>query len=136
MRLPTRQHRLHQPLAFLAIGLASAAIDGGVFLVLLSTGLHPAFASTVLPLFQKQQLAFIPFAGTDDLTRSHFETQDSIELGQALDRGRDYRSGFLNRLAGVLGAASAFVTHAVLLWTTKMGHYSGWPTSIEAASFR
>lgn len=45
MRLPTRQHRLHQPLAFLAIGLASAAIDGGVFLVLLSTGLHPAFAS-------------------------------------------------------------------------------------------
>ncbi|REN20384.1 DUF1501 domain-containing protein, partial [Mycobacterium tuberculosis] len=34
----------------------------------------------------------------------HFETQDSIELGQALDKRRDYRSGFLNRLAGVLGA--------------------------------
>ncbi|MDB5826406.1 MAG: hypothetical protein JWQ73_626 [Variovorax sp.] len=67
-------------------------------------GLHPALASSVMPLFQKQQVAFIPFAGTDDLTRSHFETQDSIELGQALDRGRDYRSGFLNRLAGVLGA--------------------------------
>ena len=67
-------------------------------------GLHPALATTVMPLFQKQQAAFIPFAGTDDLTRSHFETQDSIELGQALDRGRDYRSGFLNRLAGVLGA--------------------------------
>lgn len=66
-------------------------------------GLHPAFAATVMPLFQKQQAAFIPFAGTDDLTRSHFETQDSIELGQALDRGRDYRSGFLNRLADVLG---------------------------------
>ena len=33
-------------------------------------------------------------------------------------------------LAGVLGAASAFTTHAVLMWTTKMGHYSGWPTSI------
>jgi len=45
MRLPTRQHRLHQPLAFLAIGLASAAIDGGVFLVLLRTGLDPALAS-------------------------------------------------------------------------------------------
>ncbi|CAN5730706.1 DUF1501 domain-containing protein [soil metagenome] len=67
-------------------------------------GLHPALATSVMPLFQKQQAAFIPFAGTDDLTRSHFETQDSIELGQALDRGRDYRSGFLNRLAGVLGA--------------------------------
>ena len=66
-------------------------------------GLHPALATSLMPLFQKQQLAFIPFAGIDDLTRSHFETQDSIELGQALDRGRDYRSGFLNRLAGVLG---------------------------------
>lgn len=67
-------------------------------------GLHPVLATSVMPLFQKQQAAFIPFAGTEDLTRSHFETQDSIELGQALDRGRDYRSGFLNRLAGVLGA--------------------------------
>ena len=67
-------------------------------------GLHPVLATSVMPLFQKQQAAFIPFAGTDDVTRSHFETQDSIELGQALDHGRDYRSGFLNRLAGVLGA--------------------------------
>ena len=66
-------------------------------------GLHPALAASVLPLFEKRQAAFIPFAGTDDLTRSHFETQDSIELGQALGRNRDYRSGFLNRLAGVLG---------------------------------
>lgn len=57
-----------------------------------------------MPLFQQKQAAFIAFAGTDDLTRSHFETQDGIELGQALDRRRDYRSGFLNRLAGVLGA--------------------------------
>lgn len=67
-------------------------------------GLHPALSASVMPLFQKKQAAFVAFAGTDDLTRSHFETQDSIELGQALDRRRDYRSGFLNRLAGVLGA--------------------------------
>jgi uncharacterized protein (DUF1501 family) len=67
-------------------------------------GLHPALAQSVLPLFQQKQAAFVAFAGTDDLTRSHFETQDSIELGQALDKRRDYRSGFLNRLAGVLGA--------------------------------
>lgn len=72
------------------------ALEGG-------WGLHPALAASVMPLFQNKQAAFIPFAGTDDLSRSHFETQDSIELGQALDRSRDYRSGFLNRLAGVLG---------------------------------
>ncbi|MGJ7579505.1 DUF1501 domain-containing protein [Variovorax sp. RHLX14] len=73
------------------------ALEGG-------WGLHPALAASVMPLFQKKQAAFIPFAGTDDLSRSHFETQDSIELGQALDQSRNYRSGFLNRLAGVLGA--------------------------------
>lgn len=67
-------------------------------------GLHPALAASVMPLFAKGQAAFLPFAGTDDLSRSHFETQDSIELGQALDRSRDYRSGFLNRLTAVLGA--------------------------------
>jgi uncharacterized protein (DUF1501 family) len=69
-----------------------------------SWGLHPALGASVLPLFEKKQAAFLPFAGTDDLSRSHFETQDTIELGQALGRSRDYRSGFLNRLAGVLGA--------------------------------
>ena len=29
-------------------------------------GLHPALASSVLPLFRRGQAAFIPFAGTDD----------------------------------------------------------------------
>jgi len=67
-------------------------------------GLHPALAQSVMPMFEQKQASFIAFAGTDDLTRSHFETQDSIELGQALDKRRDYGSGFLNRLASVLGA--------------------------------
>lgn len=67
-----------------------------------SWGLHPALRHTLLPFYQRGELAFIPFAGTEDLTRSHFETQDSIELGQPLDSRRDYRSGFLSRLASVL----------------------------------
>jgi uncharacterized protein (DUF1501 family) len=65
-------------------------------------GLHPALNASLMPLYLKSQLAFVPFAGTDDLTRSHFETQDSIELGQPLQGQRDYRSGFLNRLAATL----------------------------------
>ena len=56
----------------------------------------------MLPLYQQRQLAFVPFAGTDDLSRSHFDTQDSIELGQPLGGRRDYRSGFLNRLVAEL----------------------------------
>ena len=69
-------------------------------------GLNPALRDSVLPLFEKKEAAFIPFTGTDDTSRSHFETQDSIELGQALQGRRDFQSGFMNRLAGVLGASS------------------------------
>jgi uncharacterized protein (DUF1501 family) len=70
-------------------------------------GLHPVLRETIYPLFTSGQVAFIPFAGTEDTSRSHFETQDSIELGQPLDASRDYRSGFLNRLAATLNGAGA-----------------------------
>jgi uncharacterized protein (DUF1501 family) len=65
-------------------------------------GLHPALKETIYPLYQNGQLAFIPFAGTDDASRSHFETQDSIELGQATNGTRNYQSGFMSRLADQL----------------------------------
>jgi uncharacterized protein (DUF1501 family) len=67
-------------------------------------GLHPALRETLLPLWDKRQLAFVPFAGIEDLTRSHFETQDSLEAGLPVDGagGRGRGSGFLNRLAGTL----------------------------------
>jgi len=69
--------------------------------------LHPALRESVHPLLQSGQAVFIPFAGTEDLSRSHFETQDSIELGQALAGSRDYGSGFMNRLAAEIGARQA-----------------------------
>jgi uncharacterized protein (DUF1501 family) len=65
-------------------------------------GLHPALRESLYPLYQSGELAFVPFSGTHDVSRSHFETQDSIELGQALDGHKDYGSGFLNRLATVV----------------------------------
>ncbi len=64
--------------------------------------LHPALAATILPMWQAREIAFIPFAGTDDTTRSHFETQDTIELGQPVAGTRDYHSGFMSRLAAKL----------------------------------
>ncbi len=79
-------------------------------------GLHPALRESIYPLFAAGQLAFIPFAGTDDASRSHFETQDGIELGQSFDRHRDFRSGFLNRLAATLnGVASISFTEQLPL---------------------
>jgi uncharacterized protein (DUF1501 family) len=68
-------------------------------------GLHPALSETVFPLYRSGQAAFVPFAGTEDLTRSHFETQDSIELGQVPGGGRNFQSGFLNRLVSVLNGS-------------------------------
>jgi uncharacterized protein (DUF1501 family) len=69
-------------------------------------GLHPALRDNLLPMVQRGELAFVPFAGVHDLSRSHFETQDRIELGLAQD-GRDFNSGFLNRLAGELNGRHA-----------------------------
>jgi uncharacterized protein (DUF1501 family) len=86
------------------IAIARPGADGNAALRLdADWGLHPALRDTIYPLYQKRQVAFVPFCGTDDLTRSHFETQDSIELGQPLEGNRDFQSGFLNRLIGVLG---------------------------------
>ena len=65
-------------------------------------GLHPALRTSLHPLWLKGELAFVPFAGTENLSRSHFETQDSIELGQ-----RNYGSGFMNRLASLLEPKTA-----------------------------
>jgi uncharacterized protein (DUF1501 family) len=90
------------------IAVARPSADAGSAIALDGQwGLHPALRSTIHPLFQQAQVAFVPFAGTDDLSRSHFETQDSIELGQPLGGSRNYRSGFLNRLAMVLGGTGA-----------------------------
>jgi uncharacterized protein (DUF1501 family) len=83
--------------------------------------LHPALRASLLPLYQKGQLAFVPFAGTDNLTRSHFETQDSIELGQPLDQTRNYESGFMNRLASVLAGGAAPIAFTSRLPVTFRG---------------
>jgi uncharacterized protein (DUF1501 family) len=68
--------------------------------------LHPALKDTLYPLWKAGQVAFVPFAGAgDDLSRSHFETQDTIELGQSLQASRNYGSGFMSRLSATLNGA-------------------------------
>jgi uncharacterized protein (DUF1501 family) len=83
------------------VGNPNAALSLGA-----DWGLHPALKDSIYPLWGKREIAFVPFAGTgDDVTRSHFETQDTIELGQAAGGSRDYRSGFMSRLAAELTRA-------------------------------
>ena len=75
-------------------------------------GLHPALSESIYPLWQNNQIAFVPFAGTDDTSRSHFETQDTIEMGQPVGGSRNYQSGFLSRTAQTLAGSTpiAFTT--------------------------
>jgi uncharacterized protein (DUF1501 family) len=86
----------------IAIARPDPAITDGALALDADWALAPAVRDSLGPLYQQRQVAFIPFAGTDDLTRSHFETQDSIELGQPVHSARDFRSGFLMRLSGTL----------------------------------
>ncbi len=80
--------------------------DGAALPLTVDWGLHPA-AAPLMPLWDQGQLAFVPFAGTNDTSRSHFETQDRIEAGQADTGPVNASSGFMNRLAAVLDARDA-----------------------------
>jgi uncharacterized protein (DUF1501 family) len=91
----------------IAIARPESASTTGALALTADWALAPAVRDTLGALYQQRQVAFVPFAGTDDLSRSHFETQDSIELGQPLSGTRDYRSGFLGRLAGTLSGSTA-----------------------------
>jgi uncharacterized protein (DUF1501 family) len=85
----------------------AGGVDAGGAVVLDSNwALAPALRTSIAPLYAQRQALFIPFAGTDDLSRSHFETQDSIELGQPLQGSHDLRSGFMSRLANVVNGAT------------------------------
>jgi uncharacterized protein (DUF1501 family) len=75
--------------------------------------LAPALRDTIGTMYLQRQVAFVPFAGTDDLSRSHFETQDSIELGQPINGARDYRSGFMARLSDTLMSHTAAGSPAI-----------------------
>ncbi|MCE1229923.1 MAG: DUF1501 domain-containing protein [Firmicutes bacterium] len=74
---------------------ATLALDG-------NWGLNPVLKESLMPLWDKKQLAFIPFFGTADASRSHFETQARMEMGEA---PVGQRSGFLNRLVQAVGDA-------------------------------
>jgi uncharacterized protein (DUF1501 family) len=92
----------------IAIAKPDAASSTSALALNADWALAPAVRETIGAMYAQRQAAFVPFAGTDDLSRSHFETQDSIELGQPTGGTRNYRSGFLGRLSDTLvGSAGA-----------------------------
>lgn len=97
--IPTANAFYYESRPHIAIARPSSTDPNSALQLDADWGLHPALKDSIYPLWQKKQVAFVPFAGTDDMTRSHFETQDTIELGQPLGGARNYRSGFMARLA-------------------------------------
>jgi uncharacterized protein (DUF1501 family) len=91
----------------LAIAKPGANNSNAVIPLDANWGLNPVVRDAIYPLWQKKQIAFIPFAGTDDLSRSHFETQDNIERGEPLNTSGNFRSGFLARLSSQLTGVPA-----------------------------
>ena len=100
--IPTGSDFYYRARPTLAVARPDAANPAAALALDADWSLHPALRETILPLFAKGQAAFVPFAGTNDLTRSHFETQDTIELGQTIGESRNYQSGFMARLASEL----------------------------------
>lgn len=102
---PTANAFYHEARPTLALARPDAADARAALPLDADWSLHPALKDSILPLWQARQIAFVPFAGTDDMSRSHFATQDTIELGQPLGGHRDYRSGFMGRLAAALSGS-------------------------------
>ncbi len=69
--------------------------------------LNAAVKDSLLPLYKNKQAVLIPFSGSDDLSRSHFQAQDLMELGQGGGGALDYSSGFLNRLVEALSGGGS-----------------------------
>jgi uncharacterized protein (DUF1501 family) len=100
--IPVQSDFYHLSRPTLAIAKPDPAVANSALPLDAAWGLHPALRDTIYPLYRQGQVAFVPFTGSDDLTRSHFETQDTIELGQDVKGARNYRSGFMARLATAL----------------------------------
>ena len=117
--VPTASDFYYESRPTIAIARPGQAADAAIALTD-GWGLHPGLKDTLLPLYKAGELAFVPFTGTGDLSRSHFDTQNGIELGRPGKPDNRYRSGFLNRLASVLAKDStrpvSFTSELPQIW--------------------
>jgi uncharacterized protein (DUF1501 family) len=123
----------------IAIPLAGAAAPGaGAQALDADWALHPVLQPTLGALAQQGQAVFVPFAGSPDTSRSHFETQDAIEAGQGAAPGvaRDFGSGFLNRLALLLGGTRKAIAFTPQLPLVLQGRAAVANVSLKGAPGR
>ena len=102
--VPVSSEFYYQSRPTLAIARPNSADPNAALTLDRDWALHPSLKESIYPLYRRGQAAFVPFAGNDDVSRSHFETQDTMELGQSINKSRDYQSGFMSRLVAQLTA--------------------------------
>ncbi len=95
-----------------SIAIARPGEPDGVLPMNALFGMHPAFAP-LMPLWEKQQLAFIHASGSHDSTRSHFDAQDFME--SATPGRKSTPDGWMNRLSTALAGPGATATSQRLL---------------------
>jgi uncharacterized protein (DUF1501 family) len=117
--IPYSSNYYYEARPHIAIAQPDAAAQSGALALDANWALAPAVRDALAPLYAQRQIAFVPFAGTDDLSRSHFETQDSIELGQPTRGAHDFGSGFMARLVQVLGTSAPIAFTDALPLTFK-----------------
>jgi uncharacterized protein (DUF1501 family) len=102
--VPVSSEFYYQSQPTLAIARPNSADPNAALTLDRDWALHPSLKESIYPLYRRGQAAFVPFAGNDDVSRSHFETQDTMELGQSINKSRDYQSGFMSWLVAQLTA--------------------------------
>ena len=98
--VPYSSHFYYESRPNIAIARPDPTLTTGALALDSDWALAPAVRDSIGSLWAARQAAFIPFAGTSDASRSHFETQNTLELGQSAAT-HDFRSGLLARLAAV-----------------------------------
>jgi uncharacterized protein (DUF1501 family) len=134
MLIPYSSNFYYEARPTIAIARPDPTVSAGALELDAEWALAPALRDSIGTLYQQRQVAFVPFAGTDDLSRSHFETQDSIELGQPVHSTRDYRSGFLARLSQSLTGSQ--LAAAPIAFTDALPLSFAGPASVPNISLR
>lgn len=104
---PYTEADYHEARPHVAIGAPAKGKVGAAVALDAYWALHPVLVDSLLPLYEANQAAFVPFAGTDFVSRSHFQAQDWVEFGQPAGGSGVAAGGFLNRLLQVLQRGQA-----------------------------
>ena len=120
MLVPYSSDFYYQSRPSIAIAKPDAASNTGALALDGNWALAPVLRDSLGPMYKNKEVAFVPFAGTDDLSRSHFETQDNIERGQPTQGQQEFRSGFMARLSSILNGKGSSKPSAPIAFTDAL----------------